>query len=168
LVEPPYNLTQEAIAKRVGKNQCVIARFLALLELPPEVQLLLSRGTLTESHARWLRKLPDSGAQIELASRIDREGISVRETEKRVKAMALYPKSTPPSEDQEGSPNREDSMAEIWPLLREKVEFPGSGRWAVRFKNGDWILRLRTDPRRAPQVLGEFFERLGQAIRQIS
>src|SRR5438105_8244452 len=48
LVEAPYNLTQEAIAQRVGKSQTAIARSLALLELPDEIQELMPRGMISE------------------------------------------------------------------------------------------------------------------------
>src|SRR5258708_18490830 len=52
LLEPPYNLTQEAIAQRVGKSQTAIARSLALLELPQEIQEIVPRGIITEAHTR--------------------------------------------------------------------------------------------------------------------
>src|ERR1043166_2928018 len=43
LVDPPYNLTQDAVAQRVGKSQTAIARILALLELPAEIQEIMPR-----------------------------------------------------------------------------------------------------------------------------
>ena len=74
LVDAPYKLTQEAVAARVGKSQTAIARSLALLELPTEIQELMPRGIVTESHSRSLRKLSDRAAQIqvELARRADK------------------------------------------------------------------------------------------------
>src|SRR5580698_2809573 len=57
LVDHPYNLTQDAIAQRVGKSQTAIARALALLELPLEIQEIMPRGIITETHTRFLRKI---------------------------------------------------------------------------------------------------------------
>src|SRR5882672_6180568 len=83
LVEPPYNLTQEAIAQRVGKSQTAIARTLALLELPPEIQEIMPRGIITETHTRALRKISNRAQQIELAQQGDRQGWTVKEMERR-------------------------------------------------------------------------------------
>ena len=71
LVEPPYNMTQEAIAQRVGKSQTCIARTLALLELPEEIQELMPRGIISETHTRALRKISDRAKQIHLAQQAE-------------------------------------------------------------------------------------------------
>src|SRR6266700_1206268 len=63
LVDPPYNLTQEAVAQRVGKSQTAVARTLALLELPPEIQEIMPRGIISETHTRSLRKISDRNTQ---------------------------------------------------------------------------------------------------------
>src|SRR5882672_5271514 len=84
LVEAPYNMTQEAIAQRVGKSQACIARLLALLELPPEIQALMPRGIISETHTRSLRKISDRNVQVQLARQTDREGWTVKELERRV------------------------------------------------------------------------------------
>src|SRR5262249_38197666 len=67
LVEAPYGLTQDAIAQRVGRSQTCIARSLALLELPPEIQEIMPRGIITETHTRSLRKISDRTLQVQLA-----------------------------------------------------------------------------------------------------
>src|SRR5258706_12809545 len=83
LVEAPYNMTQEAIAQRVGKSQTCIARSLALLDLPAEIQEIMPRGIITETHTRSLRKVSDRTRQVQLARQADKEGWTVKEMERR-------------------------------------------------------------------------------------
>jgi ParB family chromosome partitioning protein len=79
-----YALTQEAAAKRLGKDRSTIANFMRLLDLPEAVQHVVSRGTISMGHARALLGLPHASAQQALALRIENEGLSVRETERIV------------------------------------------------------------------------------------
>src|SRR5579863_4034710 len=84
LIDPPYKMTQEAIGERVGRSQTAIARSLALLELPDEIQELMPRGIINEAHTRHLRKINDRMRQIDMAKQADREGWTVKETERQV------------------------------------------------------------------------------------
>lgn len=78
-------LTQEEVAERVGKSRAHVANTLRLLGLPEEVRELLRRGELSAGHARALLGAPPA-RQVELARRVVREGLSVRETEAAVRA----------------------------------------------------------------------------------
>lgn len=80
-----FGLTQEDLATEVGKDRSTVANALRLLKLPQSVQDFLSRGALTVGHARALLALPTSEAQVEVAQRIVRDDLSVRDTEKLVK-----------------------------------------------------------------------------------
>lgn len=75
------NLSQEEVATRLGQQRSTLANFLRLLELPEELQELVSRGTITAGHARAILGLPDGQTQLVLAKRIIKEGLSVRATE---------------------------------------------------------------------------------------
>ncbi len=75
------NLSQEAAAARLGQQRSTLANFLRLLELPEELQELVSRGTISAGHGRAILGLPNSQAQLALAKRIIKEGLSVRATE---------------------------------------------------------------------------------------
>ena len=77
-----YGLTQEAAAKRLGKDRSTIANFIRLLDLPEAVQHVVSRGTISMGHARALLGIPQPSMQQALALRIEEEGLSVREIER--------------------------------------------------------------------------------------
>ena len=75
------NITQEELAKRVGKSRSYITNMLGLLKLPISVQDLVLYDKITAGHARVLSKLEDKDKIEELAERVVNEGISVRELE---------------------------------------------------------------------------------------
>ncbi|MBC8536459.1 ParB/RepB/Spo0J family partition protein [Feifania hominis] len=82
-----FGLTQEQIAKRVGKSRPAVANALRLLALPREVLSLLREGALTAGHARALLALPDDDARRAAAERIVKGELSVREAEQLVKRL---------------------------------------------------------------------------------
>jgi ParB family transcriptional regulator, chromosome partitioning protein len=81
------NLTQDEAAKRLGQQRSTLANALRLLELPEDLQGLVSRGTITAGHARAILSIPDPEAQLALVKRIISEGLSVRATESAAAAL---------------------------------------------------------------------------------
>ncbi|MEH7382002.1 nucleoid occlusion protein [Bacillus sp. JJ1533] len=79
-----HNLTQEALAQRLGKGQSTIANKLRLLKLPEEVHQMLMQKKLTERHARALIPLKDPEKQIKLMHDIIEKELNVKQTEDRV------------------------------------------------------------------------------------
>ena len=75
------SLTQEELAKRLGKSRSHITNMLGLLTLPEEVQTALSNKELTMGHARIISKLENKEQQIALTNRVKDEGLSVRQLE---------------------------------------------------------------------------------------
>lgn len=84
-------LTQQEAAERLGKSRSAVANTLRLLELPRDLQDMVSRGTLSAGHARALLALSDVEARRELARRVQDEGLSVRDVE----SAAREPDPTP-------------------------------------------------------------------------
>lgn len=82
-----FDLTQEDIAKRVGKSQSTIANKLRLLKLAPEVKEKITAEVITERHARALLKLPSSAMQIEALKEIYEKEFNVRETDLLVEQL---------------------------------------------------------------------------------
>ena len=80
-----FGMTQEQVSKSVGKSRPYITNVLRLLKLPEEVQALVSEGQLSAGHARALAGVSGKKKQIDLANKIVKEGLSVRETEKLLK-----------------------------------------------------------------------------------
>ncbi len=74
-------LTQEVVAKKVGKNRSTVANSLRLLRLPPPVLASLRDGTLTGGHARMLVSIEDPDAQLQLHRKIVADELSVRQVE---------------------------------------------------------------------------------------
>jgi ParB family chromosome partitioning protein len=81
-LQEEFNMTQEQIAIKVGKDRATVANALRLLRLAPEVKNLVASGKLTAGHARVLAALPNPLDQRKWADRIVRDGFSVREVEK--------------------------------------------------------------------------------------
>lgn len=77
-----FNLTQEQVAERTGKDRATIANALRLLKLDDEIRDLLEDGRLTAGHGRALLSIADSAARIALARRVARGGMTVRQVER--------------------------------------------------------------------------------------
>lgn len=75
------NITQEELATRVGKSRSHITNMLGLLKLPTSIQDLVLYNKLSMGHARVLSKLEDTNKISELANRVIKEDLSVRELE---------------------------------------------------------------------------------------
>lgn len=82
-----YSLTQEEIAKIIGKSRPAIANSLRLLNLDPRVRELVEDGKLSAGHAKALLGIDGLGKQYELAIKVLKEDMSVRETEKMVSKL---------------------------------------------------------------------------------
>lgn len=81
-----YGLTQEEVSEKVGRSRPYIANMLRLLDLPEEVQDLLSSEKLTAGQARPLLGLGSDAEKISLARRIVKEGLSARQVEELARA----------------------------------------------------------------------------------
>lgn len=81
------DMTQEEVAARLAKSRPSIANTLRLLNLPWEVQELLKEDKLQTGHAKVILSLPERYMQVELADRIAKGGVSVREAERIAKSM---------------------------------------------------------------------------------
>ena len=93
-----YHLTQEEVAKRLGKERSTVANFLRLLKLPREVVEQLQREQLSFGHGKVLAGEKDRDKVIQLAQRAVREGLSVRELEKLLKRKSRPPQEAPARE----------------------------------------------------------------------
>ena len=87
LLMETYGLTQEQAAKRVGKSRPAVANSMRLLSLPQEVLAMVERGELSAGHARTILALENAGQITALANEIIKKNLSVRETERAVKAL---------------------------------------------------------------------------------
>jgi ParB family chromosome partitioning protein len=86
------NMTQETLAKKVGKSRAHITNTLRLLQLPKGVQDLVLNKVLTMGQVKPLITMEDPAKLQALADRIAKEGLSAREVEKLVKAKKPSPR----------------------------------------------------------------------------
>ena len=84
-------MTQEELAKTMGKSQSAVANKLRLLQLPDNIQDAILKKQIPEHHARLLLKVEDPKKQKELFKQIVTEKLSVKEVDRRIKEM--YPDS---------------------------------------------------------------------------
>ncbi|WP_019243395.1 MULTISPECIES: nucleoid occlusion protein [Bacillus] len=82
-----HQLTQEALAQRLGIGQSTVANKLRLLKLPNEVRNALLSKTITERHARSLIPLKEEAKQIALLNEIIEKNLNVKQTEERVQKL---------------------------------------------------------------------------------
>ena len=82
-----FDLTQEAVAERVGKGRASIANTLRLLQLDKEIQSYVTKGQLSVGHAKVILGIHEPEQRILIARRVIELGSSVRETEQMLKSL---------------------------------------------------------------------------------
>lgn len=92
-----HGITQEDLARRIGKNQSTVANKLRILKMAPQVKNAILAGRLSERHARTLLRIPEAKMRLELIEIIRRDGLSVKATEDLVERTLdkLYADSEP-------------------------------------------------------------------------
>jgi ParB family chromosome partitioning protein len=80
-------ITQEALAQRVGRDRTFITNYLRLLRLPEDIQHLVESEKLSMGHARAILGVDDPNIQRKLAKNILDKGLSVRQTERAIKEI---------------------------------------------------------------------------------
>ena len=82
-----HGLTQEELARKIGKSQSTVANKIRLLRLPPLVKKILADNNLTERHARALLKLPDEQLQLKVLKIVCEKGLNVKKTEELIERV---------------------------------------------------------------------------------
>ena len=120
------SLTQEQVAQKVGKNRATVANFLRLLKLPPKIQASLRDAVVSVGHARALITIEDEDLQLRLFDEIERDGLSVREVEERVRKLregdSEVRRPQPPQPVIQEAPDRDSlQLREFTSLLRNRL-----------------------------------------------
>ena len=127
-----FGLTQDQVAKQVGRNRSTITNMLRLLDLPDEVLEMLRVGDLSAGHARALLALKTEEEMIDVANRILTRNLSVREVEALVKRMNAVEEE---SEEEKVHPQIKVHMKELerraMSTLGRKVRISRSSRKKV-------------------------------------
>ena len=86
------NLTQERVAEKVGKSRSAVTNFLRILKLPEEIKQSISKGEISEGHARAILAVNTETEQINIWKRIIGENLTVRKAEELTKKIKSKPK----------------------------------------------------------------------------
>lgn len=125
MMNSQFGLTQQQIAGRVGRSRVAVANTLRLLQLPQVVQSMVVNEQLSMGHARALIPLPESD-QLRLARLIAEKGLSVRQTEARVRRLLALPESAEkvvlPRD-----PNLKDAERRLEQRFQTKIEIRSRG-----------------------------------------
>ena len=82
-----YNITQDQVASRIGKNRSSIANYVRLLSLYPEVIDMVEKGKVSHGHAKCLVAITDYPTQLMLAKKVAQNKLTVRALEKEIDAL---------------------------------------------------------------------------------
>ncbi len=96
-----YGLTQDQVAKRVGKSRSAVANCLRLLTVPEEIQPFLRSGQLSAGHVKALAGMSDREEMVRIAKSAADKGLSVREVERQVQSFTAPRPSSPSGEEKE-------------------------------------------------------------------
>jgi ParB family chromosome partitioning protein len=146
-LQEKFGLSQEEVATRVGKARTTVTNALRLLRLPDEVLDLLREGRLTAGQARPLLGLQDADAQIQLADRAVRDGLSARDLEK----LTAPPREDAPKEKKPERPVEVHTAAaeeRLTRRLQTRVEIRRQGKdgqrgqLRIHFHSEEELMRL--------------------------
>lgn len=122
-----YKMKQDDLAERVSKSRSAITNALRLLKLDEKVKAMLAEGLITTGHARALLAVEDKDKQQQLATKIFDEKLSVRETEKLVKAL---------SEGKENKKEEKTSEKLVYRKLEDSLKSILGSNVSIKSKQG--------------------------------
>ncbi len=139
-----FALTQEEVAQRTGKDRATIANAVRLLKLEPQIRDLIEEGRVSAGHGRALLSIADPKTRLEIARRVARGGMTVRQVE-RLASRAAHPKpeTAAPAVD----PNTKAAIDELQQRFGTRVILhplrPGHpGQLAFEYYNAEDLVRL--------------------------
>lgn len=113
-----YNLTQEELSKRVGKERATISNYIRVLRLPDEIKAYINNEDLTLGHAKAILTIDNKQKQIEVAKEIAKKGMSVRAAEVICKRIS---NQSPPKKSIEKIPEVQELEDKLKRALGTKV-----------------------------------------------
>ncbi|MBO4321910.1 MAG: ParB/RepB/Spo0J family partition protein [Clostridia bacterium] len=122
-----FGLTQEEVSEKTGRSRPAVANTMRLLELPEDIRSAVSEGLLSAGHARALLPLKDADLMKSLAVRITSEDLSVRQTEKEVKALLKGEKRTRKVPDEQKAVYIEQLEREAFRRIGHRIKINDGG-----------------------------------------
>lgn len=151
-----FGLTQEDVARRVGRSRSAVANLLRLFQLPPSVQRMVRDGQLSAGHGRALLGSPDRAYQEALARTCIERSLTVRDVEEAVRARQTGDDTPKPKATPEPGHVRPPGLLELEGLLSDRLDTRVSvsmgakrGKVVIDFatvEDLERIYRILTDP----------------------
>ena len=135
------SLTQDQLAKRLGKSRSHITNMLGLLTLPEEVKEMIQEKKLTMGHARVIRKLEDKEQQISLAKKVEESSISVHDLEELTKSNEKFVRTHEIKKIKSDFNEYQYIQEELCDKLGTKVKIKNN-KIEISFVNGSDLNRL--------------------------
>ncbi|RIK22400.1 MAG: hypothetical protein DCC52_13735, partial [Chloroflexi bacterium] len=104
-----FELTQEQVAQKVGKDRTTVSNALRLLKMPDALKDAVLNESISEGHARALMQIPDAAKQEKLLAHVADENLSVRQTEELVRrtlAMTISHRPKTSANEKRETPTR--------------------------------------------------------------
>lgn len=144
------NLTQEALAERVGKKRATITNYLRLLKLPAEIQMGLKNKKIDMGHARALVSVENPEVMLNIYAQVLAEGASVRRTEELVRLASTDNKEEKPLKNEKQHTFVPEEYEALCKELNEKFNAKvklsynekGKGKVTIPFDSDDDLMRL--------------------------
>ena len=137
-----FSFTQEQISEKVGKSRSAIANALRLNNLCDEIKALVIEKKLSQGHARTILPVTDIKLQVQIAEKIIKEDLSVRQTEKLVSDLL---NAKPKKEENEKNPSYKNVEKQLSDIFKTKVKISSGknkGKIEFEFYNKDDFERL--------------------------
>jgi len=115
-LQKEYKLTQEEVARKVGKDRATVANFIRLLRLPEKIQESLEKDEISMGHARAIMGLTSRGEQMQVWRKAVKGGWSVRKTEEAVRQLTEKPEKKavlPPTAQNPAVQSMEDRLRTV-------------------------------------------------------
>ena len=138
------NLTQEALAERIGKKRATITNYLRLLRLPAEIQIGIKNKVIEMGHARAIAGISDAQMQLKIYNEVVKKQASVRQTEEMVrKALNPNENQNTPSFNSEEYTKLQNSLSTLFnSKIKLKYNENGKGSISIPFKNDEDLSRI--------------------------
>lgn len=143
-----FDLTQEQVAERVGRNRATVANSLRLLQLPREIQAYLIKGILSVGHAKVLLGVEDAETRLLLARQSIERGWSVRELERQVdgyrksRERGVKVRPNVPADEQRAIADLEKQLSTSFSTRVQLRHTPKRGRIIIEYYGNDDLQRI--------------------------
>jgi ParB family chromosome partitioning protein len=135
-----FSLTQEDLSQKVGKDRATVANYLRLLKLPHEIKTFIVNGSLSMGHAKAILTIEGKTQQIDVANKIVKRNLSVREAES-LSSRISKPKKIPRRKDPQISSLEEKLIKNLGTKVRIKTRGK-RGKIEIEYYSLDELERL--------------------------